>query len=58
MLVRNGKAIGFLVNYARSVRIALLNWGGRIRTSEWRDQNPLPYRLATPQQSLLSQMLI
>ncbi len=23
-------------------------WGGRIRTSEWRDQNPLPYRLATP----------
>ena len=25
------------------------NWGGRIRTLEWRDQNPLPYRLATPQ---------
>ena len=24
-------------------------WGGRIRTPEWRDQNPLPYRLATPQ---------
>ncbi len=24
-------------------------WGGRIRTSEWRDQNPQPYRLATPQ---------
>lgn len=24
-------------------------WGGRIRTLEWRDQNPLPYRLATPQ---------
>lgn len=23
-------------------------WGGRIRTLEWRDQNPLPYRLATP----------
>lgn len=23
-------------------------WDGRIRTSEWRDQNPLPYRLATP----------
>ena len=23
-------------------------WGGRIRTSEWRDQNPLPYHLATP----------
>ena len=24
-------------------------WGGRIRTSAWRNQNPLPYRLATPQ---------
>jgi hypothetical protein len=23
-------------------------WGGRIRTSAWRNQNPLPYRLATP----------
>ena len=27
-------------------------WGGRDRTSEWRNQNPLPYRLATPQQAL------
>jgi hypothetical protein len=26
------------------------NWGGRIRTSEWRLQRPLPYHLATPQQ--------
>ena len=25
-------------------------WGARIRTWEWRNQNPLPYRLATPQQ--------
>ena len=24
-------------------------WGGRIRTSVWRSQSPLPYRLATPQ---------
>src|SRR5271167_4489998 len=24
-------------------------WGGRIRTSESRNQNPLPYHLATPQ---------
>ena len=24
-------------------------WGGRIRTSAWRSQSPLPYRLATPQ---------
>ena len=27
-------------------------WGGRNRTSEWRNQNPLPYRLATPQYPL------
>jgi hypothetical protein len=26
-----------------------VGWGGRIRTSEWRNQNPLPYHLATPQ---------
>jgi hypothetical protein len=26
----------------------LLGWGGRIRTSAWRNQNPLPYHLATP----------
>ena len=24
-------------------------WGKRIRTSEWRDQNPQPYHLAMPQ---------
>lgn len=29
-------------------------WGGRIRTHECRDQNPVPYRLATPQKSSLS----
>ena len=28
---------------------ALFGWGGRDRTSEWGNQNPLPYRLATPQ---------
>ena len=27
-----------------------VGWGGRIRTCEWRNQNPLPYHLATPQQ--------
>ena len=27
----------------------ITGWGGRIRTSEWRNQNPLPYHLATPQ---------
>jgi len=25
-----------------------IGWGGRIWGSEWRDQNPLPYHLATP----------
>ena len=30
----------------------LCGWGGRIRTSAWRNQNPLPYRLATPQRAL------
>jgi hypothetical protein len=24
-------------------------WGGRIRTCECRNQNPVPYHLATPQ---------
>jgi 3-(methylsulfanyl)propanoyl-CoA dehydrogenase len=28
---------------------AVPGWGGRIRTSAWRNQNPLPYHLATPQ---------
>lgn len=26
-----------------------LGWAGRIRTPGWRDQNPLPYHLATAQ---------
>src|SRR5260370_40374665 len=26
----------------------LAGWGPRIRTREWRNQNPLPYHLATP----------
>jgi hypothetical protein len=41
------------VNRTRgSVSSGFLNdvgWGGRIRTSAWRYQKPLPYRLATPQ---------
>ena len=28
----------------------MAGWGGRIRTSVWRNQNPLPYHLATPHQ--------
>jgi hypothetical protein len=30
---------------------ALAGWGARIRTWEWRNQNPLPYHLATPQRA-------
>lgn len=33
----------------KELKIVKNGWGGRIRTHEWRDQNPLPYRLATPQ---------
>ena len=29
-----------------------VGWAGRIRTPVWRDQNPLPYRLATAQRTL------
>jgi hypothetical protein len=32
-----------------SINYLVAGWGGRNRTSEWRNQNPLPYRLATPQ---------
>lgn len=32
-------------------------WDGRIRTSDLRDQNPLPYRLATPHLDLYSTLI-
>src|SRR3954471_3173664 len=32
-----------------TARQAEPGWGGRIRTSAWGNQNPLPYHLATPQ---------
>jgi hypothetical protein len=32
-----------------SLSAVLPGWGGRIRTSVWWNQNPLPYHLATPQ---------
>src|SRR5271165_4454076 len=38
-----------LLRDINSFHRARIGWGGRIRTSVWRDQNPLPYRLATPQ---------
>ena len=36
-------------NYYFNINLLDAGWGGRIRTSEWRNQNPLPYHLATPQ---------
>ncbi len=46
-----GNARGFRSGAGRSQKWEMLGWGGRIRTSEWRNQNPLPYHLATPQQA-------
>ena len=38
--------------YPRDITLSrVAGWGARIRTWEWRNQNPLPYRLATPQQA-------
>jgi hypothetical protein len=39
------------------VRVEKIGWGGRDRTSECRNQNPVPYRLATPQQHWISALL-
>lgn len=35
----------------RDIKIRKNGWGARIRTSECQDQNLVPYRLATPQQT-------
>ncbi len=37
------------VQRAKSPGAGMVGWGGRIRTSVWWNQNPLPYHLATPQ---------
>jgi hypothetical protein len=36
------------IRVALPQRIEKIGWGGRIRTSECRNQNPVPYLLATP----------
>ena len=36
---------------ARKLLVERYGWGARIRTSECRDQNPVPYHLATPQEN-------
>jgi hypothetical protein len=40
----------FLHQKRNSPNSRMAGWGGRIRTSEWWNQNPLPYHLATPHQ--------
>ena len=52
------RRVGFESHKKReALSLSLKNngWGGRIRTHECRDQNPVPYRLATPQ-SLISSL--
>ena len=39
--------------FRQGIQCVGAGWGGRDRTSEWRNQNPLPYRLATPQLAAL-----
>ena len=34
-----------------SLQVFDIGWGARIRTWEWRNQNPLPYHLATPHET-------
>ncbi|MEA2951832.1 MAG: hypothetical protein QOJ96_1352 [Alphaproteobacteria bacterium] len=41
----------FVTSYRKFAEPGLAGWGGRIRTSGWRNQNPLPYHLATPQRA-------
>src|SRR5262245_11587904 len=36
----------------RGSETRMAGWGARIRTWEWRNQNPLPYHLATPHDAL------
>ena len=38
-------------SFRRKCKPLASGWGARIRTWEWRNQNPLPYHLATPHQA-------
>src|SRR6202021_1581195 len=53
-LVKSGLPLGRAqyVGLSSSKFNGEFGWGGRDRTSEWWNQNPLPYRLATPQSCL------
>ena len=48
--VRNEAAESVRNDIPEQRKIRSSGWGARIRTWEWRNQNPLPYHLATPQQ--------
>jgi hypothetical protein len=46
--LRRGNVGGFHTPGNHTAETGLAGWGARIRTWEWRNQNPLPYHLATP----------
>src|ERR1700726_4415906 len=48
-MLSHGRLASLFALRRNATETGLAGWGGRIRTSEWRDQNPLPYHLATPQ---------
>jgi hypothetical protein len=51
MLEKPGFPAHSAVSWEAWQNAGMRGWGGRDRTSEWGNQNPLPYRLATPQQA-------
>ena len=46
-----GNVAPIFSNRTSPLGTGLVGWGARTRTWEWRNQNPLPYHLATPQQA-------
>ena len=44
-----GNVAPIFANRTSPLGTGLVGWGARTRTWEWRNQNPLPYHLATPQ---------
>ena len=42
---------GWNLIFQLNINGLVFGWGGRVRTSAWWNQNPLPYHLATPQRS-------
>src|SRR5262249_27757497 len=45
----NAHGAFFRSSWGKAREMPLGGWGARIRTWVWRNQNPLPYHLATPQ---------